>query len=76
MVTDRLHDCMDRALCTRIVGEYLEMPGLNVTIAQACRLWDIDRPRCAHLLDTLLASGFLRKSGETYVRADVGRHAA
>lgn len=76
MVADRVQDCMDRALCTRIVGEYLEMPGLNVTIPQACRLWDIDRPRCAHLLDTLLASGFLRKSGESYMRADAGRHAA
>ena len=76
MVTDRVRDCEDRALCTRIVGEYLEMPGLNVTIPQACRLWDIDRPRCVRLLGTLLASGFLRKRGDAYVRADVGRHAA
>jgi hypothetical protein len=76
MVADRVQNCMDRALCTRIIGEYLEMPGLNVTILQACRLWNLDRPQCAHLLDTLLASGFLRKNGESYVRADAGRHAA
>jgi hypothetical protein len=76
MVVDRVQNCMDRALCTRIIGEYLEMPGLNVTILQACRLWNLDRPQCAHLLDTLLASGFLRKNGESYVRADAGRHAA
>ena len=76
MVAERVKDCEDRVLCTRIVGEYLEMPGLNVTIPQACRLWDLDRPRCMHLLDTLLASGFLRRSGESYVRADAGRHAA
>jgi hypothetical protein len=76
MVTDRVQECEDRLLRTRIVSEYLEMPGLNVTIPQACRLWSIDRPRCAHLLDTLRASGFLRKSGEAYLRADSGRHAA
>jgi hypothetical protein len=76
MTADRVGICEERALCTRIIGEYLEMPGLNVTISQACRLWDIDRPRCARLLDTLLTSGFLRRSGEGYVRADAGRHAA
>jgi hypothetical protein len=76
MAADRVQDCMDRTLCTRIIGEYLEMPGLSVTIPQACRLWDLDPPRCAHLLDTLLASGFLRKSGDGYLRASVGRHAA
>lgn len=76
MVTERVKDCEERALCTRIVSEYLEMPGLNVTIRQASRLWNIEQPRCAHLLDTLLASGFLRKRGETYLRADGGRHAA
>ena len=76
MVADRAQDCVDRALCTRIIGEYLEMPGLKVTIPQASRLWDIDPARCAHLLDTLLASGFLRKSGGEYVRASVGRRAA
>jgi hypothetical protein len=76
MIADRVQLCEDRTVCTRIIGEYLEMPGLNVTIPQACRLWDIDAPRCAHLLETLLASGFLRKRGECYVRADAGRHAA
>jgi hypothetical protein len=76
MAADNAQDRSDRTLCTRIVGEYLEMPGLNVTIPQACRLWDIDPPRCVHVLGTLLASGFLRKSGDVYVRADIGRNAA
>lgn len=75
-MTDRARACEDKMLCTRIVAEYLEMPGLNVTISQACRLWAIERPRCARLLNTLLASGFLRMSGECYVRADAGRQAA
>jgi hypothetical protein len=76
MLRDRLAACEERALCTRIIGEFLEMPGLNVTIAQACRLWSIDRPQCTHVLDTLLGSGFLRRSGDRYVRADGGRRAA
>jgi DNA-binding IclR family transcriptional regulator len=47
-----------------------------VTIPQACRLWSIDQPRCVRLLDTLLRSGFLRRSGDRYVRGDSGRRAA
>jgi hypothetical protein len=76
MLMDRLAACTDRALCTRIVGEFLDMPGLSLTIPQACRLWGIDRPRCEHVLDVLLGSGFLRKSGDRYLRADTGRRAA
>lgn len=76
MVTDRVLRCEDRALCTRIIAEYLEMPGLNVTIPQACRLWNIDRPRCTQMLDSLLETGFLRRSGDCYLRADAGRYAA
>ena len=76
MMTDRVKACEDKALCTRIIGEYLEMPGLSVTVPQASRLWSIDTPRCAHLLESLLASGFLRKSGQSFVRADVGRQVA
>lgn len=76
MLSDRFVTGEERTLCTRIIGEYLEMPGLSITIPQACRLWIIDPPQCEHLLDTLLASGFLRKSGNTYVRADGGRYAA
>ncbi len=52
------------------------MPGLIVTIPQASRLWHIDAPRCTRLLDSLRATGFLRRSGDSYVRADAGREAA
>ena len=76
MLTDRVTACEERALCTRIIGEFLEMPGMNLTFAQACRLWSIDRPQCVRVLDTLIASGFLRRSGDCYVRADTGRRAA
>jgi hypothetical protein len=53
----------------RIRGEYLEMPGLSLTAAQAQRLWGLDGEACGRLLDSLLESGFLRRTtvGE-YVR--------
>jgi len=76
MVTDRLQTCEDRELCTRIVAEYLEMPGLILTVPQASRLWHSEAARCARLMDTLIASGFLRKCGDRYVRANRGREAA
>jgi hypothetical protein len=43
----------------RIRAEFIEMPGLRLTVAQAQGLWAIDLPTCERLIDTLLASGFL-----------------
>ena len=34
----------------RVKGEYLEMPGLRLTPAQAQRLWGLDRESCQALL--------------------------
>jgi hypothetical protein len=34
------------SLVARIRGEYREMPGLRLTFAQACRLWQLDAPTC------------------------------
>jgi len=51
----------DDALC-RIRGEYLEMPGLRLTTAQAQRLWNLDRRTCELLLGTLVESRFLQKT--------------
>jgi hypothetical protein len=53
----------------RIRGEYLEMPGLCLTHAQAQRLWGLDAPTCASLLTALTADKFLflRQDG-TYGR--------
>jgi hypothetical protein len=51
----------------RIKGEFLEMPGLRLTLAQAQRLWGLDRDVCRCLLDRLVDSRFLqRKADETY----------
>jgi hypothetical protein len=68
--------CEDPSLCNRVTAEYREMPGLNLTVAQASRLWNEDAKTCARVLNELAAAGFLRKSGNTYVRVDTGRRAA
>jgi hypothetical protein len=46
------------------------MPGLNLTEAQARRLWDLDRDTCSLVLTTLLEQRFLRCTARgAYVRA-------
>ena len=42
-----------------IRGEYLEMPGLRLTHAQAQRLWGLDAQTCASVLETLREDAFL-----------------
>ena len=54
-----------------IRGEYLEIPGLNLTQRQFERLWGFDTPTSGRLLEMLLASGFLRRARNGgYVRSD------
>jgi hypothetical protein len=43
----------------RVRGEFLEMPGLRLTNAQAQRLWGLDAQTCSVALDTLIARRFL-----------------
>jgi hypothetical protein len=50
------------SLTARVRGEYGEMPGLRLTFAQACRLWQIDAPTCEMLLEELTRDGFLFKT--------------
>ena len=41
-------------------GEFLEMPGLELTEAQAIKLWSLDGDECRYVLDVLVAAGFLQ----------------
>ena len=50
------------SLVARIRGEYSEMPGLRLTFAQACRLWQVDAPTCQMLLEQLVREMFLYKT--------------
>jgi len=57
-------------LCPVIRAEYTEMPGLNLTLPQACRLWRTEDWFCREALEMLVASRFLAKVGDRYMRAD------
>jgi len=51
-----------------IRAEYLEMPGMRLTLAQAARLWNVDRDTCFSTLASLIDTGFLYQSGDVYLR--------
>jgi hypothetical protein len=46
----------------RIQGEYVEMPGLRLTSAQAQRLWGLDRDVCDAILGALVDARFLART--------------
>jgi PAS domain S-box-containing protein len=48
----------------RIRAEYLEMPGLLLTLAQAQRLFGIERTLCQAVLDALVDAKFLRATSD------------
>ena len=61
-------------LAARVRGEYGEMPGLQLTVTQACRLWQIDTLTCEMLLEQLVHEDFLCKTGKgTYATATTAR---
>jgi hypothetical protein len=49
-------------LVARIRGEYQEMPGLRLTFAQACRLWQLDAATCHAVLHQLMGDRFLHQT--------------
>ena len=46
----------------RVEGEYLEMPGLKLTAAQASRLWAIDAAAIERLLEEMVEAGVLYRA--------------
>jgi len=46
----------------RTRAEYLEMPGLKLTAAQASRLWHLDATASARLLDSMVEAGWLYRT--------------
>jgi hypothetical protein len=58
------------SLYDRVRGEFNEMPGLQLTIAQAARLWGVDVQACRRVIDALVEAAFLRWTpAGTVVRA-------
>ena len=64
---------MDEVL-QRIQGEYVEMPGLRLTLPQAQRLWGLERETCHALLGALVEARFLQQTRDgAFVRTDGAR---
>ena len=51
-----------RQLVDRVRCEFLEMPGLRLTIPQAARLWGLDLPSCEAVVDVLIRCEFLQRT--------------
>jgi hypothetical protein len=49
-------------LVDRVRSEFLEMPGLRLTLPQAARLWGLDLPACEAVVDALIRSAFLQRT--------------
>jgi hypothetical protein len=68
--------CEEQRLRTRVSGEFREMPGLKVTLAQAARLFSLDPAHCERILGSLVDGGVLTTDGRAFARADIGRRSA
>jgi hypothetical protein len=56
-----------------VLGEFHEMPGLQLTKLQVQRLWGLDALTCDALLDALVEARFLQRTENgAYARADLG----
>jgi hypothetical protein len=63
----------DQSLHVRVQAEFMEMPGLKLTIPQAARLFALDSARCEQVLSLLVGRGVLAAAGGAFMRADSGR---
>ena len=58
----------------RIQGEFVEMPGLRLTAAQAQRLWGLEKDVCNALLGALVDAKFLSQTRDgAFIRMDGAR---
>jgi hypothetical protein len=48
------------AVVSRVRAEFIEMPGVRLTLPQASRLWGFEPPACRDVIDVLIRSAFLR----------------
>ena len=58
-------------LTERVRGEFNEMPGLQLTLPQAAKLWGLAPSDCQHIVHALIGENFLRLTpGGTIVRTE------
>jgi hypothetical protein len=61
MEPGRQHRAVDLGnLAERVRGEFNEMPGLQLTEAQAARLWGVELNACRRVVEALVGAEFLR----------------
>jgi hypothetical protein len=48
------------AVVNRVRSEFIEMPGLRLTVRQAARLWGLEAAACEKVIDVLVRASFLR----------------
>jgi hypothetical protein len=71
-VTVHAADAPATKLLNRVRSEFLEMPGLNLTPAQAARLWALDQTTSDWILGELVDAGFLLRGRKgAYLLASV-----
>ena len=58
---DRRDPVRRAAVVRRIAAEFVEMPGLVLSVAQASRLLGLDKQACERILGSLADEGFLRR---------------
>lgn len=56
-----------QALVERVRSEFLEMPGLRLTLPQAARLWGLDLTSCEAVVDVLVERAFLHRTASGIV---------
>ena len=57
-------------LAMRVRSEYVELPGLRLTSAQAQRLWNLDREQCEAVFAALIDAGIIKRMPDgSFVRA-------
>jgi hypothetical protein len=69
------HEMSFATAADRIRSDFNEMPGLELTIGQGVRLWNLGADDCRNVLDALVDAGFLQwTTKRTIVRAGNDRH--
>ena len=58
----------DHDIHLRIRAEFVEMPGMRLTLAQASRLFNLYRTQCERVLGTLVEQHVLWQCGPVFAR--------
>jgi hypothetical protein len=60
-------------LVERVRGEFNEMPGMQLTEAQAARLWGVEPTACQRIVELLVGIEFLRRTPSGRIARAVSR---